>query len=138
MLLADAPADLINTLVELTGPDADTPLLSIELRHLGGALAREVPGGGAQPTIDAAYLIYVAGVAPTPEVGDTVRTHARAVKDALTRWRADYDYYNFLESPADADAALPHGSARRLREIKAIYDPDQAIISAHPVRPVGD
>ena len=77
-------------------------------------------------------------VAPTPEARDTVRRHARAVKDALTKWRADYDYYNFLESPADADAALPRDSARRLREIKALYDPDQAIVSAHPVRPTGD
>ena len=138
MLLADAPAGLINTLVELTGPDADTPLLSIELRHLGGALAQEVPGERAQPRIDAEYLMYVAGVAPTPKVGDTVRRHARAVKDALSTWRADYDYYNFLETPAQADAALPRASARRLGEIKATYDPDQVIVSAHPVRPAGD
>ena len=82
--------------------------------------------------------MYLAGVAPTAEVGNTVRTHARAVKDALTRWRADYDYYNFLETSAEADAALPRASARRLGEIKAIYDPDQAIVSAHPVRPAGD
>jgi hypothetical protein len=30
---------------------------------------------------------------------------------------------------------LPHASCQRLREIKPAYDPDQAIISAHPVRP---
>jgi FAD/FMN-containing dehydrogenase len=138
MLLADGPADVINTLAELTGLDADTPLLSIELRHLGGALAREVRGDGAQPRIDADYLMYVAGVAPTPGMGATVRRHAQAVKDALTKWRADYDYYNFLETPAEADAALPRASARRLGEIKALYDPDQAIVSAHPVRPTVD
>jgi FAD/FMN-containing dehydrogenase len=138
MLLADAAAGAINKLVELAGPDADTPLLSVELRHLGGALAREVPGHGAQPNMDAAYLMYAAGFAPTPEAGDTVRAHARAVKDALNAWRADYDYYNFLESPAEADAALPRASARRLREFKAMYDPDQTIVSAHPVRPASD
>ena len=71
-------------------------------------------------------------------MGDTVRTHARAVKEALTTWRADYDYYNFLETSAEADATLPSASARRLREIKAIYDTDQAIVSAHPVRPARD
>lgn len=78
MLLADAPAAAIDTLVALTGPDADTPLLSIEVRHLGGALAREAP---------------------------------------------------------DSDVALPRAAYDRLREIKPIYDPDQAIVSAHPVRP---
>jgi hypothetical protein len=39
--------------------------------------------------------------------------------------------------PAEATAVLPRDAYRRLREIKARYDPDQAIISAHPVRPAG-
>ena len=137
MLLVDAPAAAIDTLVALTGPDADTPLLSIELRHLDGALGRRAAGGGAQPSIDAAYLMYVAGISPSPEVGESVRAHARAVKEALSAWRAGYDYYNFLETPADADAVLPHDAYHRLREIKAIYDPDEVIVSAHPVRPNG-
>jgi hypothetical protein len=50
---------------------------------------------------------------------------------------ADHDYYNFLETPAEADVALPSASYQRLREIKARYDPDQAIISTHPARPTG-
>src|SRR6516165_6821706 len=47
--LADAPAAAIDAVVALAGPDADTPLASVEVRHLGGALARPAPGGGAQP-----------------------------------------------------------------------------------------
>ncbi len=137
MLLIDIPAAAIDTLVALTGPDADTPLVSIELRHLDGALARHAAGGGAQPSVDAAYLMYVAGISPSPEVGEAVRAYARAVKEALSAWRAGYDYYNFLETPADADAVLPHDAYDRLREIKAIYDPDEVIVSAHPVRPNG-
>jgi hypothetical protein len=31
---------------------------------------------------------------------------------------------HFLESPADADAALPRAPHERLREIKATWDPD--------------
>lgn len=73
MLLADVPAAAIDTLVALTGPDADTPLLSVELRHLGGALARDVPDGGAQPRIDAGYLMYAAGVAARPELARNLR-----------------------------------------------------------------
>jgi hypothetical protein len=135
VLLADAPAAAIDTLVALTGPDADTPLLSIEGRHLGGALAREAPGGGALPKIDARYLVLAIGFTPTPELAGPVRAHARALKDALAGWSADHDYYNFVETPADSDVALPRAAYDRLREIKPIYDPDQAIVSAHPVRP---
>ena len=39
------------------------------------------------------------------------------------------------ETPAPASAVLPPASYRRLQEIKTAYDPDQMIISAHPVWP---
>jgi FAD/FMN-containing dehydrogenase len=134
-LLVDLPAAAIDALVTLTGPDADTSLASIEIRHLGGAVARPAPDGGAQPQIDATHVVFTGGFAPTPEAGDTVRAQAQAVKDALAAWHAPYDYYNFADTPVGADAVLAPASYRRLEKIKATYDPDQAIISAHPVWP---
>jgi FAD/FMN-containing dehydrogenase len=133
-LLADFPAAAIDALIAVAGPDADTPLASIEVRHLGGALARPAPDGGALAEIDAKYGMFAAGFTSTPELAATVRGHAQAVKDALAAWHASYDYYNFEETPAAASAVLPPASYRRLQKIKASYDPDQAIISAHPVR----
>jgi hypothetical protein len=82
--------------------------------------------------------VFATGFTPTAVLGDEVRAHARALKDALRVWRADHDYYrNFVESPAEAAVAFPHASYQRLPEIKARYDPDQMIISTHPVRPAG-
>jgi len=133
--LAGFPAAAIDTLVALAGPDAGTPLASIEVRHLGGALARPAPGGGAQPSIDANYLIFAAGAAPAPDLAAAIRAQAHAVKHALAPWHAGYDYYNFEETPAPASAVLPPASYRRLQQIKAAYDPDQVIISAHPAWP---
>jgi hypothetical protein len=80
-------------------------------------------------------VLFAGGIAPTPELAEAARTHARALKEALAPWHAGYDYYNFVETPAEAEVVLPRASYQRLREIKATYDPDQAIISAHPVRP---
>jgi FAD/FMN-containing dehydrogenase len=128
--LADFPAAAIDALVAVAGPDAETPPDSVEVRHLGGALARPVPGGGAQPSIDASYLLYAAATTP-----GLARAHAQAVKDALAPWHASYDYYNFEDIPATAAAVLPPASVRHLQLIKAAYDPDQVIISAHPVWP---
>jgi hypothetical protein len=135
--LADFPAAAIDALVGLAGPDADTLLVSVEVGHMGGALARPAPGGGAQPSIDANYLLTAVGAMPAPDLAAAVRAQVRAVKDALGPWHAGYDYYNFEETPAPASAVLPPASYRRLQEIKAAYDPDQAIVSAHPVRPAG-
>jgi hypothetical protein len=134
-LLADAPAAAIDTLVKLAGPEVDSPLLMVDLRHLGGALGRDAAGAGAQPRIDANYVMFAGGMTPTPELDEQVRAHVRAVKAAFASWRASYDYYNFMETPADARAVLPGASYERLRQIKAMYDPDQVIVSAHTVRP---
>jgi len=134
--LTDFPAAAIDALTRVGGPDAGISLASIEVRHLGGALARPAPSGGAQPMIDAKYLVFAGGFTPTPEAVDVVHAQVQAIKDALAAWHAGYDYYNFEETPALASAVLPPASYQRLQKIKAGYDPDQAIISAHPVWPV--
>ena len=133
--LAGFPAAAIDALVAVAGPDAGTPLSSVEVRHLGGALARPAPGGGAQPSIDANYLIFAAGATPTPDLAAAVRAQVQAVKHALAPWHASYDYYNFEQTPAPASAVLPPASYHRLQQIKAAYDPHQAIVSAHPAWP---
>ena len=134
-LLDEFPDAAIDALVAVADPDAGTALTSVEVRHLGGALARPAPGGGAQPSIDANYLVVAVGISPTPDLAAAVRAQAQAVKDALAPWHAGYDYYNSEETPTPASAVLPPVSYRRLQKIKAAYDPDQAIISAHPVWP---
>ena len=133
--LAALPPDAIETILELVGPGAETPLQSVEIRHLGGALAREAPGAGAQPKIEAQFVIFGGGITPSSDLVEAARTHARALKAALTPWHAGYDYYNFADTPVEAEVVLPFASYQRLREIKANYDPDQTIISTHPVRP---
>ena len=134
-LLTDFPAAAIDALAAGAGPDAGAMLTSVEIRHLGGALARPAPAGGAQPSIDAKYLLVAVGITPTPGMPAAVRAQAHAVKDALAPWHAGYDYYNSEENPVPASAVLPPASYRRLQQIKAAYDPGQAIISAHPVWP---
>jgi hypothetical protein len=132
-LLADLPAAAIDALIAIAGPEANTPLNSVEVRHLGGALTRAAHGGGAQPSINASYLLYAVGATPTPDLVGSVRAHVQAIKQALAPWHASYDYYDFKDTPATAAAVLPPASFRRLQEIKTAHDPQQVIISAHPV-----
>jgi FAD/FMN-containing dehydrogenase len=80
--LAGFPATAIDALVAAAGPDTGTPLASVEVRHLGGALSRPAPGG-AQPSIDATYLLFAVGATPTPDLAGAVRAQAQAVKHAL-------------------------------------------------------
>lgn len=134
-LLADVTAAAIDTLVGLVGPDADTPLATVEVRHLGGALGRPAPAGGAQPKVDGGFLMHSSGSTPSPDLADSVRDHAGSLRDALAPWRAGYDQFNFRDSAAAADSVLSPTSYRRLQEITTRYDPAQMIIAAHPVSP---
>jgi hypothetical protein len=134
MLLADAPSAAIDAVVGVAGPDSGSPLLSVELRHLGGALER-AGGGGPQAVLAGNCAVSAVGIAATPEMMEAVGAHVRRVKEALRPWRAEYDFFNFLDTPADGDAVLPPDSYSRLRQIKAQYDPGESIISAHPTRP---
>jgi hypothetical protein len=79
--------------------------------------------------------MFAVGMAATPEMGEAVSSHIRVIKDTLTPWGAEFNYYNFVESHAGADEVLPSDSYRRLREVKAKYDPSEMIVSAHAVRP---
>ena len=76
--------------------------------------------------------MYAVGATPTPELAGAVRAHVEAIKDGLAPWHASYDYYDFKDTPATAAAVLPPASFHRLQEIKAIHDPHEVIISAHP------
>jgi FAD/FMN-containing dehydrogenase len=132
-LLTDFPAAAADALASMAGADADTALISIEIRHLDGALRRSAQGGGALPSIDASYALYGTGVASTPEAVATVGGQVQALKDALAPWHASYSYFNATDTPASAQALLPPDSYQLLRQIKTTHDPDNAIISAHPV-----
>jgi hypothetical protein len=55
-LLSSLPDEAIGELLRLAGLDAGSPILLAQLRHLGGALAHDPPGGGgAIGLCDAAY-----------------------------------------------------------------------------------
>jgi hypothetical protein len=77
-LLDVVPGGAIDALVAVSG--ADTPLLSVELRHLGGAVARTGEGHGALATLEGDFALFAVGIAP----------HAAAVVDPHDLFRANH------------------------------------------------
>ncbi|HEY1636241.1 MAG TPA: hypothetical protein VGF64_15895, partial [Acidimicrobiales bacterium] len=74
LTLADLPAEAVDELVRVAGAGSGSPLLSVEVRHLGGELGRARPENGALGSIDAEYVLLSVGMAPTPEVKAAVET----------------------------------------------------------------
>jgi FAD/FMN-containing dehydrogenase len=132
-VLRDLPDDAIDAFAALAGPEAQSPLLLTELRHVGGALGREDENGGALSHLDAGYLMFGIGMPMTPELGQAIEAHLDRFDEAMQPWAADGGYFNFAERPCDTDAILPPETCARLADVKRRYDPDNMIVSNHAV-----
>ena len=134
MMLAELPGQAIDRFVELAGAFAEFPLLTVELRHLGGALRRTHPEHGALASIDASYALFAAGMVPYPDLLQPTRAHVQAVKATLTPWASEHMCSNFAHTPCDPASFWPEHTYNRLRRIKATVDPHNLIRANHPIR----
>ena len=134
VLLSDLPADGIDALLEAAGPGTGSPLVSIEVRHLGGAAGRADPENGARAAIDAAYILFAVGTALGPEMMQAVERRIDEVEAALRRWDAGR-FLTFTERPVDPARMFGDEAYRRLREIKAKFDPHNVIQANHEISP---
>ena len=133
-LLSDFNDAAIDALVQTAGAGAGSPLLSVEIRHAGGALARKAPGAGALASIDGQFLLFAVGMAMTPEMGAAVSAHLELVQNALARWDSGRTYLNFSEKRQRGERLFGDVNYRRLQAVKAAVDPDDVFRSNHPVR----
>ena len=133
LMLASLPAEAIETLVHVAGPD--TLLLAAELIHVGGEMKRARPAGGALPAIDADYALFATGLAPCPQAVSAVARSVAAAQTALRPWAARQMYLNLACTSRDPASFWSAEAYDRLRRIKAVVDPDNLIRSNHPVPP---
>lgn len=132
-LLGALPASAIDDLV-MAGARPGSPLGVLQLRHLGGALARETPGAGARATLPGEVQLFAVGVAGDEMSAAAIRAALAAVDDASSAHHAGY-YPNFVEHPADASTFFDTYTWTRLREVKALYDPHDLFKGNHHIPP---
>jgi hypothetical protein len=135
MLIDRLPGEAVDAFVNAAGPGAAFPLLSVELRHLGGEFARPRPGNGALACLEAQYVLFAAGMTPAPELMAPVTAQLETVKNALAPWAARQMYLNFTETQHPTAPFWSEQAYQRLRRIKANVDPHDIIRSNHPVPP---
>jgi hypothetical protein len=135
--LASLPAEAADEIVRVAGPDAASPLLVFELRHLGGELSRAQPHNGALAAVPAPYLFVAGGLTPDEQTASAVAAHVEAVKSALSPWAAPQTYLNLTETTADPARFWSPEAYDRLRRIKAAVDPENLIRANHPIPPAG-
>jgi FAD/FMN-containing dehydrogenase len=133
-LLGDVPAEAIDALVDAVGPGSEATISMVQLRHQGGALSRAEAGAGARATLPGEICVFSLGVAPDPDTALDTRVTLSRIDAALERHRVG-DYPNFVEEPADVRGFFDAATWQRLREVKALYDPDELFQANHPIPP---
>jgi FAD/FMN-containing dehydrogenase len=132
-LLAELTPEAVDAVVAAAGPGSGSSLLSVELRHLGGAIARPSAEHGAVSCFDAEFALFAVGIAPTPELRAKAHADANAILAAVEPWVARQTYMNFIERREDARRFVSEQAYRRLLRIKAAVDPRNLIRSNHPL-----
>jgi len=133
MTIRELPDEAIEAFAGVAGPGSGSPLLLSELRHIGGALGRPDPNGGALTHLDTDFVMYSVGMPMTPELGEAIPAHLRKIEEAMQPWAGEGSYYNFTERPCDVDAILPADTCARLAEVKRQWDPEGMIVANHTV-----
>jgi FAD/FMN-containing dehydrogenase len=131
-LLGDLTPGAIDDIVSVIGPDSGSPLLTVEFRHTGGALAREESHHGALAKLDGSFVMFGGGMAMTPEMGAAADAHMNRLTDALSGYEVG-QYGNFVEREYDARGFYPDATYRRLQTVKGEYDPDGLFRANHPI-----
>jgi hypothetical protein len=117
----------LDELIDRVGPAADVPLIAVELRQLGGALAREPRVPNAVPGRAAGYTLHLIG-APVPELLDTVLPGLiQSTIASMGPWLAEEALPNFFgraNPPGELEKCWAPAQAERLRAVRSDIDPD--------------
>ena len=117
LFLERLPDEAIDAFVQTAVP----PLISIEIRQLGGAMASSAQHHGAVGTLDAGYVAFAVGMAPSPEAAAAVHQAVDRVKAGLAPWESARTYFNFAERQVGGARLYPLKTYtyQRLRKIRA-------------------
>lgn len=137
--LREFGADTLAAFTELTGPDSGCPLVSIELRALGGALDEEhaVPN-----TVASRGLPFFAFGVGGPDEVAPMEDHLKRYTAALGPWASEQNVTNFVgpdDAATPADVRRHFGTDRyaRLAALKHRHDPHNLFRVNHNIHPAG-
>jgi hypothetical protein len=125
-LLSDLSKEAIETLVKLEGAGSGSPIIFVELRRLGGALA----GNGHDMNLlgngHAQFTLGASGGTRTPEMVTQVSAHLQLLANKTRPFQTGQTFVNALEAdpdPGRVRSAYTAADWERLVALKTKYDP---------------
>ena len=124
-LLDELPHEAVDLLLDSVGTDGNVQSV-VELRVLGGAIARPPRHPSAVSHRDAAYLLFMSGTAD-PSVGTAAQSDR--ILAALAPWTCDGLFPNFATGDRQQTQRCYDDDARFwLGSLAAQYDPDHVML----------
>lgn len=132
LVLADLTPAAIDDLLAAVGPGSGSELVSVEIRHLGGALGRAEPGHGVLARMPGEYLLLGVGVTPDAVTAEAVAARLEAMVAAVRPLTAGA-YLNFTEHTVPPEHLFDDRTLAELQCVRATYDPQGLFRANHPV-----
>jgi hypothetical protein len=120
-LLSGLQDAAIDALVDLG--HRETPLLSTELRQLGGAFARPAEAGGVFDRVTEPFLLQALAITPAPGVLEAATAHHEALRAELRELITGRCAPTFLDAN-DGRTSGDESARQRLEEVRRAADPD--------------
>ncbi|WP_164842340.1 FAD-binding oxidoreductase [Actinoplanes solisilvae] len=133
-LLDGLPQSAVEMMLSLAGPGSGFGLVFAEFRHLGGALGRADPAGGALSYLDGAYNMFAVGASPTAEGRAAARGEINTLIDAVAVGNSHgRRYLGFHQAGHEAHAGYDDATWVRLGAIRSRVDPGRVLMANHSV-----
>jgi len=131
-MLGDLSAEAIDELLAVAGPDSGSPLLMVELRQAGGALARSAPHHGALASLGGSFVSMAVGAVLDEASAAAGQAQLALLHGALAPHQVGH-YLNFTEAPVDTRSGYAANAYSRLQVVKGEYDPDGLFRANHRI-----
>ena len=109
-------------LLEIAGPGATAPFIAVEVRHIGAATTRDVPGGSAVGGRDLDYVFHLIGAPDASLFAEVLPAAGAAFTTALGECLAPTSTPNWA-GPDTLDSCWPDATRARIVAARASVDP---------------
>ena len=131
-MLDDVDDHLIDLFVEHV---VGTPILSAEIRHLGGAVARRSLQHGAVDAFEAPYVMFAVGIAPTPELARSSTSVIADLRTCPGALGGRAHVHELRRDQAEVVVALLERELPPPAPDQGDRRPDRPVRSNHPIPP---
>ena len=126
ILLEDVGDEAMEAFLRVAAPGS--PLLSAELRHLGGALAEAPAGAGARGRLEGEFLLMGVGV-PGPHGLAPAEAHLDRLFAALDAEATGTRFASVAHRWGSLRTCVPDAALQRLARLREELDPDGLLVA---------